>query len=108
VSSATQAIGEKGKNGEIYHISTERMITIRQLVELICEKMTMPFEQLCEVADDRLGKDSAYLLDSSKVRSDLNWQDKISLEKGIERTIDWVKANFDQLASTPLDYIHKP
>ena len=108
VSSATQAIGEKGKNGEIYHIATERMITIRQLVELICEKMTMPFEQLCEVADDRLGKDSAYLLDSSKVRSDLNWQDKISLDKGIERTVDWVKANFDQLASTPLDYIHKP
>lgn len=108
VSSGTQAIGEKGNSGEIYHISTERMITIRQLVELICEKMAMPFEQLCEVADDRLGKDSAYLLDSSKVRSELNWQDKISLEKGIERTIDWVKANIDQLASTPLDYIHKP
>lgn len=108
VSSATQAIGDKGTNGEIYHISTERMITIRHLVELICEKMAVSFDQLCEVADERLGKDFAYLLDSSKVRNDLNWRDEISLEVGIERTIDWVKANFDQLASTPLDYIHKP
>ena len=84
------------------------MITIRHLVALICEKMAVSFDQLCEVADDRLGKDSAYLLDSSKVRKDLNWRDDISLEVGIERTVDWVKANFDQLSNTPLDYIHKP
>lgn len=108
VSSATQLIGDKGNNGDIYHISTERMITIRNLVEMICEKMGTPFEQLCEVADDRLGKDAAYLLDNKKVKTELNWQDKVELESGIERTIDWVKANFEQLAATPLDYIHKP
>lgn len=108
VSSATQLIADKGNDGDIYHISTERMITIRNVVEMICEMMQMPFEQLCEVSEDRLGKDAAYLLDTKKIRGELGWQDQISLENGLERTIDWVKANFDQLVKTPLDYIHKP
>jgi dTDP-glucose 4,6-dehydratase len=107
VSSATQMIGEKGKNGEIYHISTERMITIRALVEMLCDMLKVPFEQVCEVTEDRLGKDAAYLLDSEKLRKELNWQDAVSLENGLERTIHWVKQNLDTLATQPHDYIHK-
>lgn len=108
VSSATHMIAEQGNNGEIYHISTERMVTIRQLVEMICEMMDIEFHQLCEVSEDRLGKDAAYLLDTKKLRSELSWQDKISLENGLEQTISWVKQNFDALSNTPLNYIHKP
>jgi len=107
VSAATQVIGEKGQNGEIYHISTNRMISIRTLVEKICTMMDVPFEQLCEMSDDRLGKDHAYLLDTNKIRNELNWQDIITLEQGIIRTIDWVKQHFKTLASLPLNYIHK-
>lgn len=107
VSRATQLIGDHGKNGDIYHISTERMITIKELVEMVCEMMQIPFEQLCEITDDRLGKDAAYLLDSEKVRSELNWSDQVSLESGVERTIAWVRNNIEELSSQPLEYIHK-
>ncbi|OHU87567.1 MULTISPECIES: GDP-mannose 4,6-dehydratase [Pseudoalteromonas] len=107
VSDATQRIGEHGKTGEIYHISTERMITIRALVEMICNMLNVPFEQVCEVTEDRLGKDAAYLLDSQKVRNELSWKDKVSLENGVERTINWVKNNLDVLATQPNEYIHK-
>ena len=107
VSSATQLIGDNGKLGEIYHISTERMITIRALVELIGDMLHVPFEQVCEVTEDRLGKDAAYLSDTQKIRSELSWQDQISLENGLERTIAWVKNYKDILSTLPHDYIHK-
>ncbi|MBB1332992.1 GDP-mannose 4,6-dehydratase [Pseudoalteromonas sp. SR44-5] len=108
VSSATQLIGEKGKNGDIYHISTDKMISIRVLVETICNMLKLPFEQVCQSTEDRLGKDAAYLLDTKKIRSELNWQDSISLENGLERTIYWMKQNLDVLAKQEHDYIHKP
>ena len=108
VSDATQKIGERGDNGNIYHISTNRMISIRNLVEMICSMLDVPFNQLCEISEDRPGKDAAYLLNSDKVRTELDWQDKIDLETGIERTIAWVTKNFDYLAKSPLNYIHKP
>jgi dTDP-glucose 4,6-dehydratase len=69
--------------------------------------MDYSFEALCQVSEDRLGKDSAYLLDATKLKTSLNWQDSISLEQGLQRTIDWVKNNFDQLALQPSNYIHK-
>ena len=59
-------------------------------------------------AADRPGKDAAYLLDSSRVRRELNWQDRISLEEGISETIDWVDEWIDELKSLPHHYIHKP
>ncbi|WP_125563853.1 MULTISPECIES: GDP-mannose 4,6-dehydratase [Pseudoalteromonas] len=107
VSDATLKIGNHGTLGETYHISTERMITIRALVELICDMLQVPFEQVCAVTEDRLGKDAAYLLDSNKVRSELNWQDQVSLENGLERTIAWVKQYQSELGTLPHDYIHK-
>lgn len=108
VSAATQLITERGALGEIYHISTERMITIRALVEMICDMLQVPFEQVCEVTEDRLGKDAAYLLDTKKIRSELTWQDQVSLENGLERTIAWVKQYLNDLKHLPDSYIHKP
>lgn len=107
VSMATEKIGEQGINGEIYHISTTEMITVIGLVSKICELLNFPFEKLCQVSEDRLGKDSAYLLDATKLKNILSWHDKIKLENGLERTISWVKNNLSDLSKQPSDYIHK-
>lgn len=107
VSSATFAIGEKGNNGDIYHIATENTVSIRGLVQKICQLMDYPFERLCELSEDRLGKDSAYLLDSSKVRNELAWQDNVLLENGLQETIKWLTDNYQALKKQPSEYIHK-
>ncbi|MEP7702967.1 GDP-mannose 4,6-dehydratase [Paraglaciecola sp. 25GB23A] len=107
VSRATQAIGERGTNGETYHVSTLDTVSIRALVENICQRMAKDINQVCEISADRPGKDAAYLLDSNKVRNEFAWQDKISLEQGIEQTIEWAEQNFEQLKSMSLDYTHK-
>jgi dTDP-glucose 4,6-dehydratase len=108
VSNATNKILEKGSIGEIYHISTEQNISIRSLVELIAEQLSVKFEDYVEITEDRKGKDSAYLLDSTKLRDTLNWKDTISLEEGIQRTIKWITDNFEELLKQPMNYIHKP
>jgi dTDP-glucose 4,6-dehydratase len=65
------------------------------------------FEDLVEIVPDRPGKDYAYQLDSEKIRSELGWQDKISLSDGIDRTIKWVSDNIDELKQLPLIYEHR-
>jgi dTDP-glucose 4,6-dehydratase len=107
VSKATNKILNHGNIGDIYHISTKQNISIKSLVEMIAKQLDMPFEENVEITEDRKGKDSAYLLDSSKLRESLNWQDTISLEEGIEKTISWVKDNLEELLKQPMNYIHK-
>ncbi len=108
VSHATAMISKDGVVGETYHISTDRVVSIRELVEMICKMLGKPFEDSVEIAPDRVGKDSAYWLNSQKLRKTLGWQDKISLEEGIQQCVGWVKDNLETLKQQPQNYIHKP
>jgi dTDP-D-glucose 4,6-dehydratase len=108
VAEATYRVAREGINGEAYHISTDRMISIRALVEMICARMGVAFDDVAEIVGDRLGKDAAYRLDSGKIHRELGWRDTVSLEDGIGETIDWIDAHLDELARMPLSYIHKP
>ena len=107
VSAATFKIALDGIPGDSYHISTNETITIRGLVEKICELTNANFSELVEVSEDRLGKDQAYLLNSTKLRENFTWQDKINLEQGLIDTLSWVDNNIEILKSLPADYIHK-
>jgi dTDP-glucose 4,6-dehydratase len=107
VNSALKAIQNLGIPGESYHISTNSLVTIRELVEVIAVKLGIDFEDLVEITPDRPGKDFAYQLDSTKIRSELLWEDTISLSQGIDLTIDWAKGNIEELSSMPLDYKHR-
>ena len=107
VSSATLKIATNGIPGESYHISTNDKISIRGLVEKICDLTSTSFSDLVNVSDDRLGKDQAYLLDSNKLRNDFSWQDEIGLNEGLTDTLTWVDNNLDLLEKLPADYIHK-
>ena len=107
VSEATLQIAQQAQPGEIFHIATKNSITIRNLVEMICNLMGVEFDAYVELAGERLGKDSAYLLESSKVREAFDWEDKISLEQGIQDVLGWVENNFTILKDQPFDYIHK-
>ena len=51
------------------------------------------FREIVNISDERLGKDQAYLLDSTKIKRELSWNHKISLEKGLKNTYEWVEKN---------------
>ncbi len=108
VSDATWKIMENGKNGDTYHISTDNVISIHDLVMNICNKLNVSFNEYVEVVGERLGKDTAYHLDSTKLKTELGWKDSISLDKGIEECIEWIRNNLSVLKEQPYDYIHRP
>ncbi|GHF80440.1 GDP-mannose 4,6-dehydratase [Thalassotalea marina] len=107
VSKATQLIGENGRLGDIYHISTNELVSIRELVSLICKKLNKNFDLVVKETGDRKGKDHAYWLNSEKLRNELGWSDVIDLESGIDSCIDWITRNLEVLNLQPLEYIHK-
>lgn len=108
VSAATVKIALNGTVGDCYHISTPQLISIRNLVEKISVRMGLDPDDLIEVVGERQGKDQTYSLNDTKLRETLDWSDSISLDQGIDQTIDWVKSNLDDLQTQPQSYIHKP
>ena len=91
----------------IYHFSTENAMTIRQIVEMICNKMGHPFKLSVTTSEERLEQDSRYLLDSALAREELGWQPVEDFEKGVEETIDWVESLWQEILGEPLTYQHK-
>lgn len=108
VADGTLRVARLASPGEIYHLSTTRNISIRNLVEMVAAQLGTSFDKNVEIVGERLGKDAAYLLDSSSAREKLQWRDKINLEQGIEETIAWVRDNLEEIQKQPFDYIHKP
>jgi dTDP-glucose 4,6-dehydratase len=108
VSRGTWQIAQHAPVGETYHISTDRIISIKDLVTLLCDKLKKPFDAHVKVVCERLGKDSAYWLKSEKLRSKLGWVDTIGLEQGLDETVAWAQANLAALNTQPMQYIHRP
>jgi dTDP-glucose 4,6-dehydratase len=108
VAEATLKIAEKGTVGDVYHISPEGDdISIYAVVRTICEMMSQDFKNSVELIDQNFGQDSKYSISSSKLRKDLNWKPKISLQIGIEEMINWIDNNWSEVSKMPLEYIHK-
>ena len=108
VSDATLRIAEAGKLGETYHISGYELVSIRTLVEMILARLGMHFEDCVEIGPERPGKDTAYTLDSTKLRTELGWRDRISLAQGIDDVIAWATRFSAEIGKLPSRYHHKP
>ena len=108
VSEATKKIALHGNAGETYHISTNEIISIHDLVKKIADKLGVDFDEHVEIVGERLGKDASYQLDSTKLRKTLDWKDQITLDAGLDDCISWVDSNMDDLKQQEFDYIHKP
>ncbi|MEZ2225967.1 GDP-mannose 4,6-dehydratase [Microcoleus sp.] len=108
VSRGELAVMEKGKVGEIYHLSPDRGYAVREVVQTICEAMNRSFAESTETVAERLGQDAAYVIDSTKARTELGWKSEISLNDGVARVIKWVEEIWDEIEQQSLEYVHKP
>jgi len=97
-----------GESGECFHLATAETVSIRQLVERICERIGVAFDDAVEIVGERAGKDRAYVLDTQRARTRLGWHDSVPLSQGIEETLACVESNLDTLRHEPLEYVHKP
>jgi dTDP-glucose 4,6-dehydratase len=108
VSDATLKIARTARPGDTYHISGYELVSIRTLVEMILKRLGKSFEDCVEIAPERPGKDTAYMLDSIKLRTELGWRDTVSLERGVDDVIRWAERFSSDLAKLPAKYSHKP
>jgi len=107
VCDAIYRIIQKGIIGETYHISTNKIISIKKLVETICLMTSTNFSDLVKISNERQGKDHAYLLNTTKLRKKLRWRDQTSLEEGLEKTLYWVDKKLNDLKKISTKYKHK-
>ena len=108
LAAAIYLIAERAPLGKLYNAGPGEGVTIRRLVELVCEKIGAPFETVVEVVPDRLMQDSRYLLDSSRIAEDLDWRPTIDLDEGIAETTDWVREHLDVLKDLPTEFHFEP
>lgn len=96
-----------GRHGEIFHLATEEVVSIRQLVSAICDKLKVRAEDFILETGARPGADSAYLLSTERAREQLGWQAAVNLDRGLDLTIDWYLQNLARLSAMPDSYQHK-
>lgn len=103
----TLAAIQHGQAGEVYHLAPRgEIVSIRQVVEKICTTMGHDFESSTLIAPETPWRDALYSLNPEKAEKELGWRARISLEDGIDRTIHWIKDNFEELSRMPTEYKH--
>jgi dTDP-glucose 4,6-dehydratase len=107
VSRAELDVLHRGTVGELYHISPDAGIAVRDVVAGICALMGRSFEESTQMVAERPGQDAAYVIDSTKLRALTGWTPQIPLTQGLQEVIDWVDAEWDSLGTASLDYQHK-
>ncbi|MCC7408194.1 MAG: GDP-mannose 4,6-dehydratase, partial [Phycisphaeraceae bacterium] len=96
---------ERGRAGELYHLSPDAGVAVRDVVARLAVEMDVPFEDAVEIVAERPGQDAAYVIDSSKARGELGWKPTIGLHEGLSEVVTWVQENFDAIAATELGYV---
>ena len=86
-----------GKVGEKYNIGGECEVRNIDLVKLIIKLMGAS-EDLIEYVDDRPGHDLRYSISNAKIREQLNFHPKYSLEDGLLKTIEWYESRRSQFS----------
>ena len=104
---AVERIMTHGEIGSSFHISTRELVSIRHLVELIASQTNVQVSEFVDNVGERKGKDDAYMLDSTKIRTELGWEDRIDLGVGIDKVISWVDENLTPLSELEQDYVHR-
>jgi dTDP-glucose 4,6-dehydratase len=107
VSRGEKAILERGQIGQLYHLSPDSGVKVRDVVATIADRMGRRFEEVVDTVAERPGQDAAYVIDSTRARTELGWRPEISFPDGIEEVINWVEKYWSELSSLPLEYQHR-
>lgn len=85
---AVEAVLERGREGETYHVGSGVEATIEQIADAVLACLGKP-ETLKEIVPDRPGHDRRYLLDTTKIRRELAWEPTVGFEAGVAETVSW-------------------
>ncbi|WP_050521649.1 dTDP-glucose 4,6-dehydratase [Pseudorhodobacter wandonensis] len=90
---------EKGALGRSYNIGGENEARNIDLVQTICHILdtkrpkNTPYAAQIRFVTDRPGHDMRYAIDPTRIRTELGWRPSVTLEQGLERTVQWYLDN---------------
>jgi dTDP-glucose 4,6-dehydratase len=79
---------ERGRHGETYNVGTGIERSIDEIADLVLDTLGRS-RSLKTVVPDRPGHDRRYLLDSAKIRRELDWRPQIEFADGLRATVRW-------------------
>jgi len=92
---AIDQIIHQAKVGQTYLVGgLTTDISNLELLQIIANLMHKP-ETMFEFVSDRPGHDLRYAVDWSKIHQELDWSPLVTIEEGLQATIDWYQANQD-------------
>lgn len=93
---AIWTIVNKGRLGETYNVGGENEWTNLDLVKFLCTRLAevqgkdpQEYLKLIAFVKDRPGHDHRYAIDCTKLKTELGWNQSVSFEQGLDKTIRW-------------------
>lgn len=92
----------KGIVGRSYNIGGENERTNLAIVQSICGILDRlypcaagSYSELITFVADRPGHDTRYAIDPSRIRDELGWRPSVTVDEGLEKTVQWYLDNED-------------
>ena len=91
---------ERGALGRSYNIGGENERSNLELVKTLCSILDRlrprnggSYADLITFVTDRPGHDARYAIDPGRIRDELGWRPSVTVEEGLERTVQWYLDN---------------
>ena len=93
---------DRGALGRSYNIGGENELTNLELVRKLCSILDRlrprtkgAYADLITFVADRPGHDARYAIDPARIRTELGWRPSVTVQEGLERTVQWYLDNED-------------
>lgn len=96
---ALLAVLRKGRVGRSYNVGGDCEARNIDIVRMICSVLdaklpkAAPHAARIAFVADRPGHDMRYAIDAMRIREELGWMPSVTLQEGIERTVQWYMDN---------------
>jgi len=106
VSRGELAVMQQGRIGDLYHLSPDAGIAVRDAVTEIALQLGKRLDEVAESVEERPGQDAAYVIDSSVARREFGWRPTVGFQEGLKDVVTWVEQYWDEIRSQSLAYEH--
>lgn len=89
---AIELMINQGKAGEVYNVGTGTEKTVEEIADFVLAALNLP-QDMKTYVPDRPSHDRRYLLDSSKIRTELGWKSLVDFADGLPETVRWYVEN---------------
>lgn len=92
------------KFGQIFNAGVDKPVSMKNIIKKICFKLSIDENKFIKNTKPRIGEDKIYWVNSNKIKKELKWKPKISLDEGLDDCINWITNYKDQLNAESTEF----